>query len=302
MGKFHFERGFLFFMYRKSFALLFLSAALILSCVTTCFGSALPAAKQSLPVTDPRDKINLPVLMYHGITDSPSEVNEYNITIEDFESDLKWLGENGFTTVLPSQLIEYVQNGSPLPTKPVLLTFDDGYANNYNLAYPLLQKYHMKALISIIGSQSDLSSGDIYRDLFNSNLSWGEIAIMAYSGKIEIGNHTYDLHSSSGSRKGADKISGESFEDYRQALSEDLAKNNKKIDSATGKAPVVFAWPYGAYPKDGSGNTILKELGFKMSLTSYQKMNVIQKGNPDSIYGLKRFLRTPDFDMSTIIW
>ncbi|MFR8854741.1 MAG: hypothetical protein ACLVHQ_07545, partial [Oscillospiraceae bacterium] len=63
----------------------------------------------------------------------------------------------------------------------------------------------------------------------------------------------------------------------------------------------VFAWPFGEYPMDGSANEILKNMGFKITLISYQKMNQLEKGNPDCLYGLKRFLRTPDFDMNEII-
>ena len=252
-------------------------------------------------ITDARESVQLPVLMYHGITKDPSEVSEYTISAETFESDLRWLGDNGFTTVSARQITDYVEKGTALPAKPVLITFDDGYANNYSIAYPLLQKYHMKALISIIGSQSDLSSGDVYRSLFNSNLTWGEIALMASSNTIEIGNHTYDMHTAKGERKGASKKSGESQDAYSEALTEDLSKTQDKVLAATGSSPIEFAWPFGEYPMDGSANEILKNMGFKITLISYQKMNQLEKGNPDCLYGLKRFLRTPDFDMNEII-
>lgn len=252
-------------------------------------------------VSDARNKINLPILMYHGITDESSSVSEYVILDKTFENDLKWLGKNGFTTITVKQLADYAEKGSALPDKPVLLTFDDGYANNYTFAFPLLQKYHMHAVISVIGNEVDTSSGDIYRKLSNSSLSWGEIAILASSENVEIGNHTYSLHTASKERKGADKSEGESQEEYERLLKKDLSALQKKISDAAGSAPLLFAWPYGEYPKDGSADKILKEAGLKASVTSYQKMNVIEKGNPDSLFGLKRFLRTPDFDMNKII-
>jgi len=251
-------------------------------------------------VTDSREKVQLPILMYHGITDVSSSVNEYTILADTFEDDLKWLGDNGFTSVSVKQLTDYVEKGYALPDKPVLITFDDGYANNYAFAFPLLQKYHMNAVISVIGSEVDTSSGDMYRKLSNSSLSWGEVAILSASENIEIGNHTYNLHSSSGGRKGADKKSNESQKEYESILREDLSLMQEKVSEASGSVPLLFAWPYGAYPKDRSADKILKELGFKASVTSYQKMNVIEKGNPDSLFGLKRFLRTPDFNMEKI--
>lgn len=280
---------------------LFLSALTISGFFVFNQKSTLAADSPAL-ISDVRDSVNLPVLMYHGITDSPDRINEYNISTEMFESDLKWLGDNGFTSITANQLINYVYSGAALPSKPVLITFDDGYANNYSLAYPLLQKYHMKAVISVIGSQSDISSDDIYRDKFNSNLSWGEIALMQSSGAIEIGNHTYDLHSTDNGRKGAMNKEGESFEDYARTLKEDLSKTQDRVSAAAGSAPVVFAWPFGEYPRDKSADEILKEMGFKITLTSYQKMNKVRKGFPDDLFGLKRFLRTPDFDMNKIIW
>ena len=258
------------------------------------------SAAAAAPVLDSRETVELPVLMYHGITDDPKKVGEYFILASALESDLAWLRDNGYTTVSMGQLMAYTESGAKLPEKPVLLTFDDGYCNNYTLAFPLLQKYNAHAVISIIGSESDISSGTIYHDGAHCNLSWGEISFLANSGLVEIGNHTYDLHSTSGpgGRKGADRISGESMEAYRRALTDDLTKNQALIETATGHPSLIFAWPFGAYPTDGSANPILKDLGFKASLTSYQKMNTIERGNPDSLFSLKRFLRTPDFDLA----
>ena len=289
-------------MKKKAFFITIITAILAISSMVLFSASCLTASSSSPVIPGSRDSVTLPVLMYHGITDSKAKVNDYTITADTFRSDLEWLGENGFTSVSAAQLIDYVEKSSPLPAKPVLITFDDGYANNYSLAFPLLQKYHMKSVISVIGSQCDSSSDDIYRNLFNSSLSWGEISIMAAEGNIEIGSHTYNLHSTEGGRKGADMKAGESFETYSLILREDLELNSRKISAASGTVPVVFAWPYGSYPKDRSADAILKEAGFKISLTSYQKMNEIRRGDSDSLFGLKRFLRTPDFDMNKIIW
>lgn len=234
-------------------------------------------------IADNRGEVELPILMYHGITNDPSKVGDYTILTSTFESDLSWLRDNGYTTISANQLIDYVEKRSTLPAKPVMLTFDDGYENNYTLAFPLLKKYNMKAIISIIGSESH-----IHPEVAMSNL-------------IEFGNHTYNLHSNDGGRKGADKIPGESQENYAKVLTEDLQKNQELIKDITGYYPMVFTWPYGAYPMDGSANQILKDMGFKMTLTSYQIKNVIEQGNPDTLFGLKRFLRTPGFDISKII-
>lgn len=263
--------------------------------------SLLSDSKHAVGLLDSRSEIKIPIIMYHGIYEGQSKESEYFINAARFENDLKWYHSHGFTTILPSQLIDYVQNGSQLPDKPILLTFDDGYCNNYLHAFPLLEKYNIKAVISLIGVDSDIASDDIYRVPESCNLSWGEVAVMAKSGLVEFGNHTYDLHRIEGDRKGADRKKGESIENYQKLLFDDLALNQAKIEAATGTAPLLFAWPYGAYPQDRSGDKSLIEVGIKMSVTSYQRTSSVEYGNPDSLYGLGRYLRTPDFKPEAIL-
>ena len=250
---------------------------------------------------DSRDSVEIPIIMYHSITADQASESEYVISAERFENDLIWLQENGFTSILPSQLADYVMYRTRLPAKPVILSFDDGYCNNYTLAYPLLQKYNMKAVIAVIGYETDLSSREIYRNSESCSLSWGEIAVMAKSGLVEFANHTWSLHKAdAGGRKGADKLPGEDFENYRQTLIDDIGKNQALLEKAAGKAPQVFAWPYGAYPMDGCADSVLKELGFDATFVSYQHTSSVKAGAPDSLYGLGRWLRTPSFDISVI--
>ena len=90
-------------------------------------------------------------------------------------------------------------------------------------------------------------------------------------------------------------------EEYEKILKDDLSMLQNKLYDVTGKTPLLFAWPYGAYPNDGSADEVLKELGFRVSVTSYQKSNTIEKGNSNCLLELKRFLRTPDFDIGNII-
>lgn len=259
------------------------------------------AGKVSAVHRDCRSSVKIPILMYHGIQENSKKESEYFISAARFESDLKWLKKHGYTTVLPSQLTAYVDRGAALPEKPVLLTFDDGYCNNYTYAFPLLEKYHMKALISLIGIDSDLASDDIYRVEASCNLNWGEAAIMARSGLVEIGNHTYDLHQIKGGRKGADQKKGEDLNAYHKLLFADLMRNQEKIKEAAGVSPLVFAWPYGAYPQDRNADQVLKDLGIRMSVNSYQRTSTIMQGDAESLYGLGRYLRTPEFALETIL-
>ncbi len=259
------------------------------------------AGKVSAAHKDSRSSVKIPILMYHGIQENSKKESEYFISAARFESDLKWLKSQGYTTVLPSQLAAYVDRGTILPEKPVLLTFDDGYCNNYTYAFPLLEKYHMKALISLIGVDSDLASDDIYRVEASCNLNWGEVAVMARSGLVEIGNHTYDLHKIKDGRKGANQKKGEDMNTYHKLLFDDLMKNQEKIRAAADVSPLVFAWPYGAYPQDQNADQVLKDVGIRISVNSYQRTSTITQGEANSLYGLGRYLRTPEFMLETIL-
>lgn len=271
----------------------------ILSYIVSC--SKQVSSQTPFSLSDSRDSVDIPILMYHSISKDASGENEYTISKARFEGDLKWLRDNDYTTIFTSQLAAFVNEGAMLPTKPVIISFDDGFANNYLYAYPLLQKYNMKAVIALIGAESDRSSDDIYRNPEHSNLTWGEAALLSKSGLIEFASHTYDLHSISGDRKGADKKPGESAADYRQVLTADLVKNQELIETAAGRAPLTFAWPFGAYPPDRSGDPILKDVGFDVTFTSYQHTSTVNRGQPESLYGLGRYLRTPSFDINKII-
>ena len=149
--------------------LLILMGTGVFSYISSC--SRQVSSQMPLTLSDSRDSVDIPILMYHSISKDASGENEYTISQSRFEGDLKWLRDNGYTTIFPSQLAAYVNEGAMLPAKPVIISFDDGFANNYLYAYPLLQRYNMKAVIALIGIESDMSSGDIYRNPEYSNLT-----------------------------------------------------------------------------------------------------------------------------------
>lgn len=74
----------------------------------------------------------LPVLMYHHIVEDGEPCNDMTITVSRMEQDLRWLTEHGYHTVLPRELA----GGEPLPEKPLLITFDDGYRSQLRAALP----------------------------------------------------------------------------------------------------------------------------------------------------------------------
>ncbi len=246
----------------------------------------------SLPVQTETAQLKLPIIMYHGLSEKESRQNEYMIDPEYFEHDLKYLSENGYHTIFISELADYFYKGSPLPENPVIITFDDGYLNNYTYAYPLLKKYNAKAVISPIGLSADDAENEEYRSPLWSQCTWEQLKEMADSGLVEIQNHTYNLHKLSGNLKGAAAKSGESYEDYKERLSKDIMTANNRIKDEIGNKPCTFVYPFGA--KSEHTEEIIRSLGFKAILDCENKMNYIS--DKEDLFELHRFLRPNDMD------
>lgn len=232
--------------------------------------------------------IKVSIIMYHSILKDPARSNKYTITPAVLEEDLKYIKANGYETITISDLISYVYADKPLPPKPIILTFDDGHYNNYGYLYPLLEKYDMKAVISIVGSYTDKFSETNEANLNYSYLRWKDINELISSGRIEFQNHTYNLHDNTHGRIGAKKKNGESDDEYKKILEEDINKLQNEFKENTGYVPTCFTYPFGGI--SNSSLDIIKELGFKASLSCEEGINKITK-NPNSLYLLKRYNR-----------
>ena len=239
----------------------------------------------------PEGSIPLPVVMYHGLTRISKYQNKFFISPKQFEKDLQYLQENQYTPVVMQDLINYVDNGTPLPERPVLITFDDGFFNNYLYAYPLLREYNMKAVFSVIGDLADKYSVIQDENAYYAYMTWEDIKELSASGYIEIQNHSYDLHDNNGSRRGAMQKQGESLDSYRQVLEDDVGKMQKMLYETTGLMPTTFTYPYGYISK--SSKEILKNMGFRATLSCAEGLNYITR-DPDSLFYLKRVCRSPE--------
>ncbi|MGN0591119.1 polysaccharide deacetylase family protein, partial [Ruminococcus sp.] len=192
-------------------------------------------------VSEPADQgVSLPVLMYHSVFSGRH--SDYVIPPEVLESDLQYLSAKGYQAVLVSDLIRYVYHGTPLPEKPVMITFDDGYYNNLEQCLPLLEKYDMCAVISVVGSYIVNQAEQDSHVTAYSYLTFPEIRTLLDSGRIEIGNHTYDLHSHT-HRQGCGILPEESESAYRELLRSDLEQLQSLLASQVQIRPVVFTYP-----------------------------------------------------------
>ena len=211
------------------------------------------------------DSVNGPkviVLNYHKV-----DYMNHSLSVlpPDFEQQMAFLKDNGYHTVTPHEMYMAFTDGAPLPTNPVLITFDDGYADNYTYAYPILKKYDMKAAIFVITS---LMGKPGY-------LTWGQAAEMEASGVVSIESHTVN-HGS---------LTELTDEQVRYELTE--AKHD--IEQRLGKEVEFLAYPTGAYNLHIA--SLVQEAGYKGAFT-------VRYGNMDRAANFYAIERVPIFHTS----
>lgn len=216
------------------------------------------SGEMSFPIasgTNPQNITSVRVIMYHNFINeadiaSGIHFGEYAMKPSDFEEDLQYLKNNGYTTITSDDVIEYLFHGKVLPPKSVILSIDDGSLGVYTNAYPLLKKYNMKADFNVIGEEIDATWDKLHAGGTRDNddapyCTWEELQEMSDSGVINICSHTYGLHHYDKSKRTGLKIrENESVEDYTTLVKEDYRLENKCIKGWLNKTPRTVAYPY----------------------------------------------------------
>jgi peptidoglycan/xylan/chitin deacetylase (PgdA/CDA1 family) len=263
---------------------LLLVAAVGFAFAPSCVTAEAKTAKFDI---EPNQRV-LTVIMYHQILKNPKKPSEFVVTPAQFEQDLIELKKKGFVTVLPSEVIKFAEGKGDLPLKPILITFDDGNYNNIFYGEEILTKYNCKAVFNVIGAFSEYSttSGDHSKPNY-SHMTWEQVENLNKNELFEIGNHTYNLHKFK-PRYGIKRKEGESDEVYKEQISADILRMQKKLADVGVKAE-CFAYPFGRFDK--TSKDILAGMGFKMIFTCNQQQNVIQKGKPEILLSVNRYNR-----------
>lgn len=193
------------------------------------------------------DNIGVPIICYHSVREDETQKGPIVIPKDIFREQLKTINENGYITLTMSELNDYLFKDKPIPQKSVVITFDDGYRDNYTNAFPILKEFNMKATIFIISSY-------INKDLY---LTEKQIK--------EMNDYGIDIESHTVSHK---RLSTFSYNDQLREL-----KDSKEvIEKLTQKPVVSVAYPEGIYNNDTKKAVI--EAGYSMGFT-------IEKGYAD---------------------
>lgn len=239
----------------------------------------------------------LPIIMYHHILKEPGKQGKFVISPKEFEEDLNFLKENGYTTITADALIRYQKEGEPLPEKPIMLTFDDGYLSYLEYALPLLERHDMTAVVSIVGAYTDEYTKNKDRCLSYAYLNWADVKALTESTHTQIQNHTYDLHKIADGRNGCAKKKGEDSAHYQKIFTEDVQKMRDLIYENTGKQANCFTYPFGFTCHDAEEE--IQKMGFLMSLSCAEGINKISRDS--SLFKLRRFNRAHGRPVSQIL-
>lgn len=240
--------------------------------------------------------MQLPVIMYHHLSENPAKLGDYTVSPEQFEADLREIQRLGYTAISVGQLCDYFEGKCTLPEKSVLITFDDGYYSVYVYAYPLLKEYGMQAACFVLGYYTQMYSDGEKQNIAYAHMTWEQLDEMQRSGLITVGSHTYNLHKlrGEGARYGISINAGESEEVYCDAVLEDLCTLSDAMYENLGFKPDTFAYPFGAICKQSYA--VLEQMGFKIAFTCEEKVNCIcPDTDTDSPILLGRFNRASKY-------
>ncbi len=170
----------------------------------------------------------IPVLCYHQVREwtakDKSTARHYIIPPAQFQHHMRMLHDSGYHTILPDQLIEYITHGKSLPSRPIMITFDDGPASQFITALPVLDNYSFKSVFFIMTVTIDRPG----------YMTSKQIKYLSDNGHI-IGCHTWDHH------------------DVRKYAESDwtiqLRKPTRLLEELTGKTVKYFAYPFGVWDK-----------------------------------------------------
>ena len=191
---------------------------------------------------------NVLVLTYHRLSTDSAMANDYTITPDTFESDIKLLKENGYEFLKASQLGGAFSKGR----KIAVITFDDGYKSDIEYAVPILEKYSACATFFIVG-------GFIGQDGY---MSKDDVKLLSQKDCCEIGNHSYATHAQLPSTLSIMYRNG----GYDGNIVADFQKNNAFLLEITGKTPTAVSYPYGIF--NLSVDKSLRDLGITVTFST----------------------------------
>ncbi|KGP74605.1 polysaccharide deacetylase family protein [Pontibacillus yanchengensis] len=227
----------------------------------------------------------IPVLMYHRIIDdsdiSDVHFNENNNLLEtvvlksEFEKQMQYLHDEGYAVLNLQEFLSFIKNEFEVPEKSVLITFDDGFKDNFTEAYPVLKSYGFTAVDFIVtGLVSEQKTEYDPREFQYFSLH----DIKNSCDVFQFQTHTYNFHQRT--------EDGKAFlvSKSKEEIKSDLKKSLQNLNNAK----IAIAYPYGSYDKEAI--EAVKDIGFNVAFT----VQGIKAKPSKDIYEVPRIAITSD--------
>jgi len=218
--------------------------------------------------------VSASILMYHHIGPLPQDADDIRrgltVSSENFDSQMKYLKENGYNVLTMKEMYVLVAQ-SKLPEKAVILTFDDGYQDNYLYAEPVLENYGFKATFNII-------TDDI-----------GQAEYMTPEEVIALSKKGHELASHTVSHPSLEQLSGD-------ALMSELVDSKSALEKMTADKVITLCYPAGKY--DAEVEAAAKSAGYKMAITTVASKGTFSTSRP---YEISRYRINPTTQLDSLI-
>ncbi len=246
-------------------------------------------AESSVPQI--RSEVKVPILMFHDV--KTYEGGTWSISADNFRNTLCFLLDNGYTPISFQHLVDYCDGKSDIPEKPVCITLDDGYFSNYRNVLPIAQE--LKIPITIFMICSDIRSNGITpptNEEILTKLSIAELNIINSSAFATVQSHTFSLHginiSDNDERSFALPLKNESKKAFQLLAQKDCELAENVLKEAGTEKVFVFSYPGGKV--HSWFDEVIRKRGYRVSVTSDEhKINLVTRGEPDSLFLLGRF-------------
>ena len=210
-------------------------------------GASAAGCPLRLPASLPDRALTVPILMYHRINvvtpSTPAASRGLTVHPADFERQMTWLKRRGYQTLTQNELFGAVICGQPLPRRPIVITFDDGYRDNLYNAAPVLKRLGFRATAYVVSGR--ISNGD------SSFLTWGMLRALEKHG-VEIGSHTM-AHRDMTSLSDAQLLA-------------DLTTSRRLLERRLNHRVPWLAYPFGRY--NGRVERAARRAGYLLGVTT----------------------------------
>lgn len=214
--------------------------------------------------------VKVPILMYHEVTSNPHSGGlGLRVPVNKFNWQIKYLHSHGFHSVSLNDVMNNFKFGIKLPSKPIVITFDDGYENNYTYALPILKKYKFKATVFLVYNtlnKTNTFDKQFHQPRIRMLKDWQVRKLI--SNNIEVGSHT---------------LNHPILTKIKPITAKKEIRNSKiALEKRFGIHIRIFCYPHGKY--NSRLKELVKQAGYACAVTTRQGVSNIHS----DIYLLKR--------------